>query len=80
MTEDPTITRDSLEAWRREALKEIEAAQGAGAVDAGAIAESLNRSGFATWRGLQWDAETVLEFLADPEVERIRRDEMGRTP
>lgn len=54
-----------------EVLAAVEGARDAGAISPDDIATCLNRSGVSTWRGRQWDAELVLEFLASPEVERF---------
>jgi len=65
MTETRTVLPQTGEAFRREILAAIEAARGSGAVTPEEIATALDRAGVTTWRGRQWDAELLLQFLAD---------------
>ena len=72
MTETRRNRIQTTQAFIRDALEQIAAARQAGATTADDIAEALNRSGFTTWHGQQWDAGTVLELLSSPDAERAR--------
>ncbi|MDJ0951572.1 MAG: hypothetical protein QNJ94_21890 [Alphaproteobacteria bacterium] len=71
MTEPRRQNMESRDSFNREVLDAMAAARAEGATAADEIATALNRSGVLTWRGRQWDAELVLRFLADPDVERL---------
>ena len=58
----------------RETVLEIEGVRSMGAKTAEEIATALNRSGFTNARGRQWQPGEIHEFLAKPEVERLRRE------
>lgn len=60
--------------FARETVLEIEGVRGMGATTAEEIATALNRSGYTNWRGRQWDADQVMEFLASADAEQARRD------
>lgn len=70
MTETRRNPLQSTDDFTREAVEQIEAVRDSGARTADEIAEALNRGGFATWHGRQWDAEKVMEFLSSPDTER----------
>lgn len=72
MTETRRLKPDTAAEFMREVLAAITAARAAGAATPDDIATALNRSGVTDWRGQQWDAESILEFLASPEVERLQ--------
>ena len=73
MTETRRPVPESPESFAANALAEIEDARRAGALTPEEIAEALNRGGFPDFRGRQWDAEKVLEFMASPAAERARK-------
>ena len=62
------------EEFTRETVIEIDGVRSTGAESAEDIATALNRSGYSNWRGHQWDADQILVFLANPDVERLRRE------
>jgi hypothetical protein len=62
------------EAFTRETVIEIDGVRSTGAQSAEDIATALNRSGYTNWRGHQWDADQIMSFLANPEIEHLRRE------
>lgn len=62
------------EDFTRETVIEIEGVRSTGATSAEDIATALNRSGYTNWRGHQWDAAQILTFLANPEIDHLRRE------
>ena len=62
------------EDFTRETVIEIEGVRSTGATSAEDIATALNRSGYTNWRGHQWDAAQIMTFLANPEVDHLRRE------
>lgn len=71
MTESRQLRVESVEDFTRQALMEISAIRQSGIERAGDIATALNRGGFSTWNGQQWDAGQVLDFLASPDTRRM---------
>lgn len=71
MTESRQLRVETVEDFTRQALMEISAVRQAGIQRADDIATALNRSGFTTFNGQQWDAEQVLDFLASPDTRRM---------
>ena len=63
---------ETAQAYLEQTLLKIEDVRRLGAHTADEIAEALNRSGFGTWHGCQWNAEKVLGLLSTPDAERAR--------
>ena len=78
MAETRRLRNQQPEEFTRETVLEIEAVKSTGASSADEIAMALNRSGYTNWRGHQWDADQVLKFLANPEVQRLKREFKGQ--
>lgn len=74
MAETRRERAQTTEAFTRETVIEIEGVRSTGAQSAEDIATALNRSGYTNWRGHQWDADQILKFLANPEVDHLRRE------
>jgi hypothetical protein len=63
--------------FTRETVLEIEGVKSTGAETAEDIAMALNRSGYTNFRGDQWDADQILEFLSNDTVQKIQRELKG---
>lgn len=63
--------------FTRETVLEIEGVKSTGAETAEDIATALNRSGYTNFRGHQWDADQILEFLSNDTVQKIQRELKG---
>jgi hypothetical protein len=63
--------------FMRETVLEIEGVRSTGAETADDIATALNRSGYTNFRGHQWTADEILEFLSNDAVQRIQRELKG---
>jgi hypothetical protein len=74
VTETRRVLNQDPKEFARETVLEIEGARSMGANSADEIADALNRSGYTNWRGRQWDADQVVEFLASADAELARRD------
>ncbi len=74
MTESRRLTVESAEAFTEQALLEIRTLRMSGVERAEDLATALNRSGFTTFGGQQWDAGQVLDFLASPDTRRIEHN------
>jgi len=66
------------EEFTRETVLEIEGVKSTGANTSEEIAMALNRSGYTNFRGHQWTADQVMEFLSNDTVQRIRREIQGQ--
>jgi hypothetical protein len=64
--------------FTRETVLEIEGVKSIGAETAEEIATALNRSGYTNFRGDQWDADQILEFLSNDAVQRLQRELRGK--
>jgi SAM-dependent methyltransferase len=67
-----------IEAFVRELVVEVEAAEAAGMTAPDAIAEHFNAKGLRTHKGRRWTGATVAKFLSSPGVKRYRSDGEGR--
>ena len=65
------------EEFTRETVLEIEGVKSTGATTADDIAMALNRSGYTNFRGDQWTADEILEFLSNDTVRRLQRELKG---
>ncbi len=74
MAETRRVRPQKPEDFTRETVIEIDGVRSTGAQSAEDIATALNRSGYTNWRGHQWDANQIMAFLADPTIERLRRE------
>lgn len=63
--------------FMRETVLEIEGVKSTGAETAEEIATALNRSGYTNFRGHQWDADQIMEFLSNDAVQRIQSEIKG---
>jgi len=61
------------EEFTRETVLEIEGVMSTGATTADDIAMALNRSGYTNFRGHQWTADEVMEFLSNDTVQKMQR-------
>ena len=61
-----------IEAFVRELVVEVEAAEAAGMTSPDAIAEHFNAKGISTRKGRRWTGATVAKFLSSPAVKRYR--------
>jgi len=68
MTETRRPTLQSTHEFALDALRQIADARLNGAQTPEDIAEALNRGGFPAQTGHQWNAETVLGFLASKDA------------
>lgn len=68
-----TRRRTEIEAFVRDIVARIEAAEAQGIASPAAIADHFNETGLTTRKGRGWTAETVRKFLASPGAKRYRR-------
>ena len=71
--------RSEIEAFVRNIVVEIEAAEAAGMTAPNAIAEHLNAKGVTTRKGRGWSTATVAKFLGSPGANRLRSAAGGKT-
>ena len=64
--------RPDIEAFVRQIVAEIEAAEAAGMRTPQAIAEHFNAMGLTTRKGRRWTGATLAKFLASPGANRYR--------
>ena len=64
--------RQDIEAFVRQLVAEVEAAEAAGMTAPQAIAEHFNAKGVSARKGRRWTAVTVVKFLGSPGVKRYR--------
>lgn len=73
MTETRRNTIQQIDDFALEILRAVEAARADGLMIADDIAEALNREGRQDYRGQQWTAEALLQFLGSDEARRAER-------
>ena len=64
--------RQDIEAFVRQLVAEIEAAEAAGVTASQAIAEHFNANGVTTRKGRRWTGATVIKFPGSPGAKRCR--------
>ncbi len=64
--------RQDIEAFLRQLVAEVEAAEAAGMTAPQAIAEHFNAKGVTTRKGRRWTGATVAKFLGSPGAKRYR--------
>ena len=69
-----TRRREEIEAFVRDIVARIEAAEARGFQTPEAIAAHLNDAGVTTRKGRGWSAATVRKFLSSPGAARYRED------
>ena len=69
MTETRRNKPQPMQELIRDTLDEVDRLKADGVVRDEEIAVALNRSGFPDPRGRQWTAQSLLTFMADPDVE-----------
>lgn len=79
---DPmTDRREDIEAFVRGIVREVEAAEAAGATTPEALAAHFNAKGLTTRKGRGWTAATMRKFLASRGARRYRTESgNGATP
>jgi hypothetical protein len=73
MTETRRNTIQNLDDFALEILRAVEILRADGLAIADDLAEALNREGRQDYRGQQWSAETLLQFLGSDEARRAER-------
>ncbi len=69
--------RHDIEAFVRQLVAEVEAAEAAGMTAPQAIAEHFNAKGVTTRKGRLWTGATVVKFLGSPGAKRCRLSGKG---
>ncbi len=64
--------QQDIEAFVRQLVAEVEAAEAAGSTAPQAIAEHFNAKGVTTRKGRRWTGATVVKFLGSPGAKRCR--------
>ena len=67
-----TPRKREIEAFVRDIVVEVEAAEAAGIRTPEAIAAHFNAKGLTTRKGRHWTAATVVKFLSSPGAKRYR--------
>ena len=69
-----TQRREEIEAFVRQLVAEVEAAEAEGIVSPQAIADHFNGRRITTRKGRGWTGVTVAKFLSSPGAKRYRTD------